>query len=101
MATTSCGGEPDHATAEPRDRDLPAHRRTKRACVRSVHPGPLPVAVVGTGGVLYHHAVLRVPRGWGLGFRDARTGRDRLPGVDNLAGDCPAGADRALARRVS
>src|SRR5262249_30290943 len=84
----------------PRDRDVPGHQRTTGAGVRSVHAGPAPVAVVGTGGVLHHHAVLRVPRRRGLGLRDARAGRNRLPGMDHLAGDRSAGADRPAARRA-
>src|SRR5579863_8187962 len=36
--------------------------------------------------------------GRGAGLRDARTGRDGLPGVDLLDRDRPAGADRAAAR---
>ncbi len=36
--------------------------------------------------------------GAGVGLRDARAGRDGLPGVDQLDGDRPAGADRAAAR---
>src|SRR6266498_3800167 len=40
------------------------------------------------------------PRRRGVGLRDARTGRDGLPGVDLLDRDRPAGADRAAAWRV-
>src|SRR3954454_22951651 len=54
--------------------------------------------VVGTGGVPHHHAGVRVPRRRGVGLRDARTGRDGLPGVDLLDRDRRAGADRAAAR---
>jgi len=52
------------------------------AGVRGVHRSPAPVAMVGTGGVHHHHAGVRVPRRRGVGLRDARTGRDGLPGVD-------------------
>src|SRR6202035_4491884 len=68
--------------------------------VRGVHRGPAPVAVVGPGGVHQHHAGVRVPRRRGVGLRDARTGREGLPGVDLLDRDRPAGADRAAPRRV-
>src|SRR3954471_24506042 len=84
----------------PGDRDLPGHRRPTGAGVRGVHRGAAPVAVVGSGGVHHHDAVLRVPRGRGVALRAARAGRDRLLRVDPLAADRPAGADRAAARRV-
>ena len=35
-----------------------------------------------------------VPRRRGVGLRDARTGRDGLPGIHHLDGDRHAGADR-------
>ncbi len=95
------GGEPmEHDVARsrdgrPRDRHLPGHRCPTGAGVRGLHRGPAPVAVVGTGGVHHHHAGVRVPRRRGVGLRDARTGRDGLPGVDLLDRDRPAGADRA------
>src|SRR5438046_2486315 len=66
--------------------------------LRGVHGGAAPVAVVGTGGVHHHHAGVRAPRRRGVGLRDARTGRDGLPGVDLLDRDRPAGADRAAPR---
>src|SRR3954453_7413733 len=56
--------------------------------------------VVGAGGVHHHHAGVRVPRWRGVGLRDARTGRNGLPGVDLLDRDRPAGADRTAPRRV-
>src|SRR3954447_27061756 len=56
--------------------------------------------MVGTGRVLHHHSGVRVPRRRGVGLRDARTGRDGLPGVDLVDRDHPAGADRDAARRV-
>src|SRR3954465_1247686 len=84
----------------PRDRHLPGNRRPPRAGVRGVHRGPAPVTVVGTGGVHHHHSVVRVPRRRGVGLRDARTGRHRLPGVDHLDRDRPAGAHRNAPRRV-
>src|SRR5258708_33468344 len=40
----------------------------------------------------------RAPRRRGGGLRDARTGRDGLPGVDLLDREHPAGAGRAAAR---
>ena len=55
-------------------------------------------AVVGTGGVHHQHAGVRVPRRRRVGLRDARTGRDGLPGVDLLDRDRPAGTDRDAAR---
>src|SRR5579859_3840541 len=51
-----------------------------------------------SGWVHDYHAVFRVPRRWGVGLCDARAGRDRLSGVHHLAGDRPAGADRAAPR---
>src|SRR5215218_7857924 len=95
--TRSAGAVRD---GRPRGRYLPGHRRPTGAGVRGVHRGAAPVAVVGTGGVHHDHAVLRLPRRRGVGLRDARTGRDGLPGVDLLDRDRPAGADRATARRV-
>src|SRR3979411_2383586 len=47
--------------------------------------------VGGAGGLGMHR------RGGG-GLREARTGRDGLPGLDLLDRDRPAGADRAAAR---
>ena len=41
---------------------------------------------------------VRVPCRRGVELRDARTGRDGLPGVDLLDRDRPAGADRVVAR---
>jgi hypothetical protein len=69
------GGADD---GRPGDRDLSGHRRPAGAGVRGVHRGAAPVAVVGSGGVHRHHAVLRVPRRRGAGVRDARAGRDGL-----------------------
>ena len=104
MAMTSSGGERDAAASDRSpDREIVisrGHRRPAGAGVRGVHAGPAPVPVVGTGGVHDHDAVLRVSRRRGLGLRDARAGRDRLPGVDHLDRDRPAGANRAGARRV-
>ena len=37
----------------------------------------------------------------GVGLRDARTGRERLPGVDHLDRDRPAGTDRVSPRRLA
>src|SRR5215216_5479538 len=91
----NAGGAGD---GRPGDHDLPGHRRPAGVGVRGIQGGPAPVAVVGAGGVHHHHAVLRVPRGRSLGLRDARPGRDRLPGVDHLDRDRPTGADRAAAR---
>ena len=93
-----CSGRTPVRDGRTRDRDLPGHRRPTGAGVRGVHRGAAPVAVVGTGGVHHHHAGVRVPRRRGVGLRDARTGRDGLPGVDLLDRDRPAGADRAAAR---
>src|SRR5437764_107899 len=70
----------------------------RREILVLLRAGAGPVAVVGTGGIHHHHAGVRVPRRRGVGLRDARTGRDGLPGVDLLDRDRPAGADRAAAR---
>jgi hypothetical protein len=46
-----------------------------------------------------HHAGVRLPRRRPVGLRDARTGRDGLPGVDVLDRDHPAGAARTAAQK--
>ncbi|CAG7630042.1 hypothetical protein SBRY_20624 [Actinacidiphila bryophytorum] len=57
----------------PGDRGLPGHRRTAGPGVRGVHRGAAPGAVVGACGLHHDHAVLRLPRGRGVGLRPARS----------------------------
>src|SRR6202048_4833786 len=99
MSATGRGAPAQPATA---DREIVISRviSAPRELVFEAFTEVPPVAVVGTGGVHHHHAGVRVPRRRGVGLRDARTGRDGLPGVDLLDRDRPAGADRAGPRGI-